>query len=630
MKRILLTIISVLPLCAAAQSFTTLTLDKAQEKAAAEKKIILVDVNNARTMTEEKLKQEKSVLSMEGVAEFMNEHIVSIRVDMGTPAGKEFAPLLQMNMYPTYAFLMPNGDMLGVLSPYLIAKDNSLFLKKAKEFYDAAKVKWENTRKINFAQITFDQALERAKKENKLIFIDAVTENCQPCMMMEKNIFTLDKVADFYNSNFINLSMNLGTVHTDLAKRYNTFAYPTFLFIDGNGNLVLSESGFSNEEKFLGYGKDAISKMGIQFTSGSWSEILEIAKKENKPIFMDCYTVWCGPCKQMAANVFTNPKVAEYFNSTFINVKFDMEKGEGIELKNRYAVSAYPTFLYINKNGTVLNRLVGSMPAEAFIQKSKEGMSEQGLASMQKRYNAGERGEKFIKDYIKVLEQSYMQKDARIVVNEYLKTIDFSLLKTPEYWRLFELYTDSPDSDIFKYVFTNRDEFYALYKKDAVERKFTTVWSNGARAFIKKDGESVTLDSKGFSNYLKRMKKEGVANHEDIAINEKMNNAELLKNWKEYFSLAESKIKRAGGVESISAHELFNWGVRIDANCSDMKLRAKASQWFKTMHPIIIAKEKARKEEAAKGGFVMAMSMINYEKEFGRLAESLTKEMVKK
>jgi len=624
MKRILLTIISVLPLCAAAQSFTTLTLEKAQEKAAAEKKIILVDVNNARTMTEEKLKQEKSVLSMEGVAEFMNEHIVSIRVDMGTPAGKEFAPLLQMNMYPTYAFLMPNGDMLGVLSPYLIAKDNSLFLKKAKELYDAAKVKWQNTRKIDFAQITFDQALERAKKENKLIFIDAVTENCQPCMMMEKNIFTLDKVADFYNSNFINLSMNLGTVHTDLAKRYNTYAYPTFLFIDGNGNLVLSEGGFSNEEKFLGYGKNAISKMGIQFTSGSWSEILEIAKKENKPIFMDCYTVWCGPCKQMAANVFTDPKVAEYFNSTFINVKFDMEKGEGIELKNKYSVSAYPTFLYIDTKGNVINRLVGSMPAADFIAKSKEGMSEQGLASMQKRYAAGERSDSFLKNYIKILEQSYLQKEAQEVMGEFFKTADLSLLKTPEYYKLFEKYINDPDSPVFKYVYENREEFGKLFNERALDLKLFNVWSDGSRRFAKKADDKVTFDSNGFNLYIKRMKSEKVKDSDIIVANAKMYNADILGNWEEYIKLAETKIKK-NKLENIPYHELYNWGVRIDKGCTDVKLRNKAAVWFKKMAPISQENELKRKEAAAKGGMTLAMSMINYPKEFARLSESLLK-----
>ncbi len=630
MKRVLLTIISVLPLFAAAQSFTTLTLEKAQEKAAAEKKIILVDVTNARTMTEERLNQERSVLSIEGVAEFLTNNVVSIRVDMGTEAGKEFAPLLQMNMYPTYAFLFPNGDMLGVLSPFAIAKDNNLFLVKAKEYYSKALEKWKNTREINFNELVFDKALEMAKSEGKLIFIDAYTDNCQPCLRMEKNIFTIDRVADFYNSNFINLKLNFGTDYKHLADKYQTSGYPSFLYIDGDGKLIHFESGYTEADEFIEYGKRALSKTSIQFISGSWSEILELAQKENKPIFMDCYTVWCGPCKQMAATVFTNPKVAEYFNSTFINVKFDMEKGEGIELKNQYAVAAYPTFLYIDKNGNVLNRLVGAMPAEIFIAKTKEGMSEQGLAAMQKRYSSGERGESFIQDYIKVLQQSYMQKEAALVVNEYLTTVDLPLLKKPEMWRLFELYADSPDSEAFKYVFKNRAEFYKLYGQEIADRKFTSVWSNGARAFIKRDGENFTLDKKGFDGYIKRMKKEGVSNYEDIAINEKMTNAELLKNWSDYFSLAASKIKRAGGLELIPAHELFNWGVRIDANCSDIKLRAKASEWFKTMQPVIIAKEKARKEAAAKGGFVMAMSMINYEKEFGRLAESLSKEMVKK
>lgn len=624
MKRIFLTLISVLPLCAAAQSFTTLTLSEAQERASAQKKIILVDVMNMRTMNDAKLAQEKSIVTLDGVSEFLDKNVIGIRVDMGTPAGKEFAPLLQMNMYPTYAFLMPNGDMLGVVSPYLIAKDNKVFLEKAKEYYSKAQEKWANTRKINFQEISFESALERAKMEGKLIFIDAFTDNCQPCMMMEKNIFTLDKVADFYNTNFINLSMNLGTVHTDLAKRYNTFAYPTFLFIDGNGKLVLTEGGYSNEEKFLGYGKDAISKMGINFTGGTWSEILELAKKENKPIFMDCYTVWCGPCKQMAANVFTNPEVAEYFNKNFINVKFDMEKGEGIELKNRYSVSAYPTFLYIDPNGDVVNRLVGSMPAADFISKTKEGMSEQGLASMQKKYAAGERSESFLKSYIKVLEQSYLQKDAQEVMGEFFKNADLSLLKTPEYWGLFEKYVNDPDSRVFKYVYENREEMGKLFNQKSVELKLFNVWSDGSRAFAKKVGDKVTFDSKGFELYLKRMKSEFVKDNDIIALNAKMYNADMLGNWSEYVKLAESKIKK-NKLENIPDHELYNWGIRIEKGCSDVKLRTKAAQWFKTMASVSQERELKRKEAAAKGGFMMAMSMINYPKEFARLSEALLK-----
>lgn len=625
MKRFLLTIISVLPLCAAAQNFTTLTLKEAQEKASAQQKIILVDVMNMRVMNDAKLAQEKSILALDGVSDYLEKNVIGIRIDMGTPAGKEFAPLLQMNMYPTYAYLMPNGDLLGVVSPYLLAKDNKLFLEKTKEYYSKALEKWSNTRKINFNAISFDAALERAKSEGKLVFIDAYTDNCQPCLRMEKNIFTIDRVADFYNSNFINLKLNFGADYKHLADKYKTVGYPSFLFIDGTGKLVHFESGFTEADEFIEYGKKAVAKTAIQFRAGTWSEILEMARKENKPIFMDCYTVWCGPCKQMAAQVFTNPEVAEYFNKTFINVKFDMEKGEGIELKNKYSVAAYPTFLYIDPKGNVVNRLVGSMPAAEFIAKSKEGMSEQGLASMQKKYAAGERSETFLKDYIKVLEQSYMQKEAQEVMGEFFKTADPALLKTPEYYKLFERYVNDPDSRVFKYVYENRVEFGKLFNQKALDMKLFNVWSDGSRAFAKLVDGKATFDAAGFEKYLKRMKSESVQDHEIIALNARMYNADVLGDWKEYVKLAESKIKKVK-LENIPDHELYNWGMRIDKGCSDMKLRNRAAQWFKTMATVAQERELKRKEAASKGGFMMAMSMINFPKEFARLAETLSAE----
>jgi thiol:disulfide interchange protein len=65
----------------------------------------------------------------------------------------------------------------------------------------------------------------------------------------------------------------------------------------------------------------------IKFESGTWSQIKAKAKAENKLIFLDAYTTWCGPCKWMARNVFTNDTVAQFYNATFVNAKIDMEAG---------------------------------------------------------------------------------------------------------------------------------------------------------------------------------------------------------------------------------------------------------------------------------------------------------------
>ena len=69
---------------------------------------------------------------------------------------------------------------------------------------------------------------------------------------------------------------------------------------------------------------------GIIFFEGTWKEALEKAKKEDKLVFVDSYTTWCGPCIKMAKNVFTQESVGSFYNQNFINIKLDMEKEDGV------------------------------------------------------------------------------------------------------------------------------------------------------------------------------------------------------------------------------------------------------------------------------------------------------------
>ncbi|MGE5499436.1 MAG: thioredoxin family protein, partial [Syntrophothermus sp.] len=115
-------------------------------------------------------------------------------------------------------------------------------------------------------------------------------------------------------------------------------------------------------------GQDS-SAAGIKFEHGNWADITARAKKENKIIFLDAFASWCGPCKWMAKNVFTDAKVGDLFNEKFVCAKIDMEKGEGNDLRKKFGVMAFPTFLYISPDGeTIIHRTCGSTPAETFIQ----------------------------------------------------------------------------------------------------------------------------------------------------------------------------------------------------------------------------------------------------------------------
>ena len=111
---------------------------------------------------------------------------------------------------------------------------------------------------IKFEEGNFKSLLAKAKKENKLIFIDAYAVWCGPCKLMVKNIFPLKPVGDYYNSNFINAKIDMEKGEgIELAKKYNVRAFPTYLFINGDGEEVHRTLGYVEEKDFIQFAMDA-------------------------------------------------------------------------------------------------------------------------------------------------------------------------------------------------------------------------------------------------------------------------------------------------------------------------------------------------------------------------------------
>ncbi|MCD8185239.1 MAG: thioredoxin family protein [Rikenellaceae bacterium] len=125
---------------------------------------------------------------------------------------------------------------------------------------------------------------------------------------------------------------------------------------------------------FAGLTTIACAQSGVQFQEKSMAELMKESQEAGKPIFVDMYTTWCGPCKYMANNVFTQPKAGEFFNAEFINAKFDAEKGEGIQLAQKYQVNVYPPFLILDASGKEIGRIVGGDELDGFIQKVKDAV----------------------------------------------------------------------------------------------------------------------------------------------------------------------------------------------------------------------------------------------------------------
>jgi len=115
----------------------------------------------------------------------------------------------------------------------------------------------------------------------------------------------------------------------------------------------------------------------ITLFKGTFDEALKKAQQEKKDLFVDFFAEWCGPCKMMASEVFTQKEVGEFFNNRFICVQVDVDTQENKDIAKRYNVTALPTMVFISRVGKELRRVQGSVPAESLIKEAKIATGEE-------------------------------------------------------------------------------------------------------------------------------------------------------------------------------------------------------------------------------------------------------------
>ncbi|MEY2950710.1 MAG: thioredoxin family protein [Saprospiraceae bacterium] len=217
---------------------------------------------------------------------------------------------------------------------------------------------------------------------------------------------------------------------------------------------------------------------GINFTENNWDKILDLAKKQDKIIFLDAYAEWCGPCKLMSAKVFTDSEVGSYFNKNFINVKIDMEKGEGLKLRSQYQVSAYPTLLFITPAGEIVQKKVGALNARDFLLLGKSAFRNYDRSEFYaKQYEEGNRDLTFLLAYIKSLNNA--NKSPIKVANEFINTHSGSYTEK-ELLLIYEAAVEI-DSKVFEEFTNHYKEIIKLVDAQALEEKILDACIHTAR-----------------------------------------------------------------------------------------------------------------------------------------------------
>jgi thioredoxin-related protein len=119
----------------------------------------------------------------------------------------------------------------------------------------------------------------------------------------------------------------------------------------------------------------------------TFDEAYKKCKKNPRPIMVDVYTKWCGPCKMMSVQTFNDPQIAKYINDNFYAVKFDAESKDSVKFDKYIFVStdpanpkaphqfaasildnqlAYPSIVFLSNQIQRLDIIKGFMPPKSF------------------------------------------------------------------------------------------------------------------------------------------------------------------------------------------------------------------------------------------------------------------------
>ena len=151
----------------------------------------------------------------------------------------------------------------------------------------------------------------------------------------------------------------------------------------------------------------AQSSSGIVFEEATFASLLTQAKAEDKLIFIDAYTAWCGPCKMMTAKVFpTRPwgKCTTHASST---PSLIWRKGKGPGWRSATPLPPTPTYLFVNGDGELVHKGIGYIPKPALLELADVAVSDASLYALGQRYAAGQRDPAFVMQYAQVLTRNY-------------------------------------------------------------------------------------------------------------------------------------------------------------------------------------------------------------------------------
>jgi thiol-disulfide isomerase/thioredoxin len=248
-----------------------------------------------------------------------------------------------------------------------------------------------------------------------------------------------------------------------------------------------------------------LSNAQIKFCK-TWKEAIVKAKIENKLIYLDVYTTWCGPCKIMSKNYHQNPVAGNLFNRNFISLKLDAEKGEGKQIAKMYKTTGYPSNYFIDANTLEMVHFEAGCPLnlDGFLNYAIKALAAQNdsnnISKMNTIFESNNYTFDFLPKYLSKLESLNINND--IAINAYLtkipttQTVDSSV-------RFLWKFTQSFNNNALQYFNNNKASLLVniTSKIYPLQRMFLQKLQASQNKFVQnKDDSSVHIATQYYLN----------------------------------------------------------------------------------------------------------------------------------
>jgi hypothetical protein len=240
----------------------------------------------------------------------------------------------------------------------------------------------------------------------------------------------------------------------------------------------------------------------------------------------------------MAKNMFTKDEIADYYNANFINAKFDMEKGEGIELAKKYEVRCYPNLLFIDGDGNLVHRSAGAaQEAKAYIDLGERAKSENfSYSAIKRKYETtSSLTPEFMEQVIEVMSTTCLPYDK--YVDEYFKILPPNQFTGHPTWKILFYHVNDYKNDQFKRFLSLRTEFEEKFGEDSVAMKINYTFKQSAQQLL----YSKNFKDKQYDEFLNEVSTLKFKGSEELLLELRMQFFQHKEQWKEYFELAFSE-----------------------------------------------------------------------------------------